>query len=212
MITHDREVTVLGIGNVVLYDTSRPDLAAFASKFPTTGQPLLFLWFPRSVLPRSVRDLWRMDTLSPSEADRLSALTLGVLTAALDNAVGNQSAGPPHTRQRALITRIHAFIEKNLGDTDLTPSTIATAHHISVRYLHKLFQQNGHAVAGWIRERRLEKCWHDLANPHLVTRPINTIAAQWGFTNSAHFSQAFRNAYGLSPRQFRQQCMAVRAD
>jgi AraC-like DNA-binding protein len=206
MIARDHAVTVLGIGAVVVYNTSRPDSEAFPSKL-ATGQPLLFLFFPRSVSPRSVRDLRRMDTAGPS----LSGLALGVQTSALDKPIDDQSAEPPHTRQRVLINRIYAFIEKNLGDTGLTPNTIAAAHHISVRYLHKLFQQNGHAVAGWIRERRLEKCRHDLADPSLVTRPINAIAAQWGLTNAAHFSQAFRNAYGLSPRQFRQQCMAVRA-
>ncbi|WP_371786766.1 AraC family transcriptional regulator [Streptosporangium subroseum] len=31
------------------------------------------------------------------------------------------------------------------------------------------------------------------------------MAARWGFTNLQHFSQIFRSAYGLSPRQFRQQ-------
>ncbi|MFI7132105.1 helix-turn-helix transcriptional regulator [Nonomuraea sp. NPDC050153] len=73
-------------------------------------------------------------------------------------------------------------------------------------------RQEGHTVAGWIRERRLDQCRHDLADPLLAARPINAIAARWGFTSAAHFSQAFRSAYGLSPRQFRQQCVAVNAD
>ncbi|HEU5023418.1 MAG TPA: AraC family transcriptional regulator [Spirillospora sp.] len=98
-----------------------------------------------------------------------------------------------------------------LGDADLTPSTIAAAHHISLRYLHRLFQQDGHTVAGWIRARRLERCHRDLADPGLAARPINAIAARWGFRSSAHFSQAFRSAYGLSPRQFRQECTTVHA-
>ncbi|WP_328616882.1 helix-turn-helix domain-containing protein [Amycolatopsis sp. NBC_00355] len=29
------------------------------------------------------------------------------------------------------------------------------------------------------------------------------IAARWGFAGAAHFSQAFRGAYGLSPSRFR---------
>jgi AraC-like DNA-binding protein len=58
--------------------------------------------------------------------------------------------------------------------------------------------------------RRLLLLWF-LADPRLAARPINATAARWGFTSHAHFSQAFRNAYGLSPRQFRQQCATVRA-
>ncbi|MET8142711.1 helix-turn-helix transcriptional regulator [Sphaerisporangium sp. NPDC005288] len=80
---------------------------------------------------------------------------------------------------------------------------IAAAHHISLRYLNKLFHAEGRTVAGWIRERRLEQCRRDLAEPLLAGYPINAIAARWGFTSPAHFSQAFRSAYGLSPRDFR---------
>jgi AraC-like DNA-binding protein len=85
-------------------------------------------------------------------------------------------------------------------------------HRTSLRYLHKLFHQEGHTVAGWVRQRRLDQCRRDLADPHLAARPINAIAARWGFTSPAHFIQAFRSAYGLSPRQFREQCAAARAD
>ncbi|MFG2004225.1 helix-turn-helix transcriptional regulator [Spirillospora sp. NPDC048911] len=146
-----------------------------------------------------------MDELSPADTARLSTLTLDVLTMALANGLEVQSAVPPHAKQRPLMTQIYAFIRDNLGDAQLTPGTIAAAHHISLRYLHKLFHAEGQTVGGWIRERRLEQCRRDLAEPLLASRPINAIAARWGFANPAHFSQAFRNAYGLSPSQYRRQ-------
>ncbi|WP_432423217.1 hypothetical protein [Streptomyces pseudovenezuelae] len=52
------------------------------------------------------------------------------------------------------MAQIQAFIRDNLGEPYLTPDAIAAAHHISPRYLHKLFQQHGHTVAGRLRERR----------------------------------------------------------
>jgi AraC-like DNA-binding protein len=122
-----------------------------------------------------------------------------------------ESAMAPDTRRCALLAQIHAYIRDNLGDVRLTPGAIATAHHISVRYLHKLFHAEGLTVAGLVRERRLEQCRHDLADPQLAACPINAIAARWGFTSPAHFSRAFRSAYGLSPRQFRQQCTTVQS-
>jgi AraC-like DNA-binding protein len=115
------------------------------------------------------------------------------------------SAAPPRTRGRALLDQVQAFIQANLGNAQLTPGAIAAAHHISLRYLHKLFHAEGHTVGGWVRERRLEQCRRDLADPCLAARPIHAIAARWGYTSPAHFSQAFRRAYGLSPRQFRRQ-------
>ncbi|MEU5960358.1 helix-turn-helix domain-containing protein [Micromonospora parva] len=236
MITQDGQRADFGVGDLILYDTSRPYQAEFTPDVPVSQ--LLLLRFPRSLLPLPRRELRRlsavripgaqgigalssqfllhlarhMDELSPLDAARLSTLTIDVLTAALANALDVQSAVPSHTRRRALIAQIHAFVRENLGDPRLTPDAIAAAQHISLRYLHKLFHEEGHTVAGWVRERRLEQCRRDLANPQLGARPIHAIAAQWGFTSPAHFSQAFRSAYGLSPRQFREQCSRVRAD
>ncbi|MEV5809800.1 helix-turn-helix domain-containing protein [Streptomyces parvulus] len=233
MMQNDRDAE-FGVGDLILFDTSRPYEAGFQKCFPVSR--LLLLRFPRSLLPLPSRDLRnlsatriagargvgaltsqfmlqlarRLDELSPHDADRLATLTLDVLTAALAEAVDGESRVPPHTRQRALMARLHAFIEENLGDARLTPEVIAAAHHISLRYLHKLFQQEGHTVAGRIRERRLEQCRRELADPLLTARPVNVIAARWGFTSAAHFSQVFRSAYGVPPRQYREQCGRVR--
>ncbi|NUW40196.1 helix-turn-helix domain-containing protein [Nonomuraea rhodomycinica] len=221
----------LRVGDLMLRDSSRPYLTTFGSRGPADGQ-VLSLQFPRSLLPLPERGLRALNSVpirgargmgalasqfllrlarhleefSPAEATRVSALTLDVLTAALAGALDARSAVPPSSRQRALLAQIHAFVEANLGDTDLTPAAIAAAHHISLRYLNKLFHAEGRTVAGWIRERRLQRCRRDLAEPQLAGYPINAIAARWGFTSPAHFSQAFRGAYGLSPREFRQQC------
>ncbi|MET8996010.1 helix-turn-helix domain-containing protein [Amycolatopsis sp. NPDC004169] len=139
----------------------------------------------------------------PAEVTRLSPLLFDALTEAL--------ARDPVSGELTLVARIQAFIAGNLGDPGLTPETIAAAHHISVRYLQKLFQQEGRTVAGWIRRRRLEQCRRDLADPRLAGRSITAIAARWGFASPAHFSHAFRGAYGVSPRQFRRR-KAVRTD
>ncbi|MBB5781087.1 helix-turn-helix domain-containing protein [Nonomuraea jabiensis] len=235
-VTQNGRHTDLGSGDLVLVDASRPYQVEHAAHIPVSQ--VMLLHFPRSLLPLPARDLRRlsavripgtqaigalssqfllqlarhMPDLSPSETSRLSTLTLDVLTLVLANALDAESGVPPHTRRRALTAQIHAFIQNHLGDPHLTPDAIAAAHHISLRYLHKLFQQEGHTVAGWIRERRLEQCRRDLADPRLATRPINAIAARWGFTSHAHFSQAFRSAYGLPPRQFREQSATVHSD
>ncbi|MFC5827363.1 hypothetical protein [Nonomuraea insulae] len=61
------------------------------------------------------------------------------VTAALASALDVPSALPPEIRRRGLPAQIHAFIRQNLGDARLTPDAIAAAHHISLRYPHKLF-------------------------------------------------------------------------
>jgi AraC-like DNA-binding protein len=82
---------------------------------------------------------------------------------------------------------------------------IAAAHHISLSYLHRIFQQRsqGETVAAWIRNRRLEGARRDLADPSLHGTPIHAIAARWGFPRASDFTRAFRAIHGQSPREFR---------
>jgi AraC-like DNA-binding protein len=84
----------------------------------------------------------------------------------------------------------------------------ATAHHISLRYLHKLFEGQPTTASGWIRQRRLERCRRDLLDPALGDRSVGAIAARWGLIDAAHFSRLFRAAYGLPPGEYRLAAMA----
>ncbi|MFF3910106.1 helix-turn-helix transcriptional regulator [Streptomyces sp. NPDC001848] len=98
-----------------------------------------------------------------------------------------------------MLTRIQRHIQENLMDPDLTPESIARAHHISVRYLHKLFQPGGTTVGTWIRQRRLDACRDELRRQR---RTVAAVAHRWGFTSPSHFSRLFRQTYGLTPREW----------
>ncbi|WP_228083499.1 helix-turn-helix domain-containing protein [Streptomyces profundus] len=104
---------------------------------------------------------------------------------------------------------MQSYIREHLGDSELTPRSVARAHHISLRYLHRLFHQHGLTVAAWIRQQRLEGCWRDLTDAAMFAHPIQAIAGRWGFTDSAHFSRAFRAAYGLPPSHLRRRAKTV---
>jgi AraC-like DNA-binding protein len=106
-------------------------------------------------------------------------------------------------RQVALLGEIKTFIDRNLGDPDLSPTTIAAAHHISVRYLHHLFRQDEQTVGGFVRERRLERCRADLTDPRLAGQSMSVIRAQWGFQDAAVFNRAFKKDYGITPGEYR---------
>jgi len=56
-----------------------------------------------------------------------------------------------------------------------------------------------------LRERRLQRTSAELSNPDEAHHSISEIAYRNGFSDSAHFSRAFRHRFGLSPREFRQQ-------
>jgi AraC-like DNA-binding protein len=134
---------------------------------------------------------------------RVGTATLDLLTVALAGRLDRGGELSPDIPQRALLVRIRAFIEDQLADSDLTPSAVATAHHVSLRYLYKLFEGEQKGVAGLIKERRLERCRRDLLDPSLQHMPVRAIAARWGMPNAAHFSHAFRAAYGVPPVEYR---------
>jgi AraC-like DNA-binding protein len=43
----------------------------------------------------------------------------------------------------------------------------------------------------------------DLLDPALAARPVSAIAARWGLVDPAHFSRAFRAAYGVPRLEYR---------
>lgn len=110
----------------------------------------------------------------------------------------------PHAADaaRGMLARVKAYVLRNLADPGLSPERIASANHISVRYLHKLFQSEGATVSRWIQAERLERCRRDLSLRPRTAPSVAAVAHRWGFVSSSHFSRAFRTAYAVSPREW----------
>ncbi|MEU8380137.1 helix-turn-helix domain-containing protein [Streptosporangium sp. NPDC048865] len=224
---HDRQA-VATPRDLLLYDSSHP-FHAHTTTDGTGNVEGMILQFPRALVSLPPDKLTRLTATRLSGAQgigallvnhltalarhssgyttadtaRLSTITVDLLAATCAHYLEAEAALPPQTHQQVLQARIHAFIQQHLGDGDLCAETIAAAHQISVRYLYKLFQEQGMSVAAWIRSRRLERCRRDLADPALASRPIHAIASRWGFVSNTHFSRIFRAAYGLSPADYR---------
>ncbi|WP_436758830.1 helix-turn-helix domain-containing protein [Streptosporangium sp. V21-05] len=139
----------------------------------------------------------------PQEGVRISLIILDLLATLLTQDLGTCSAMSPNDSRGLMVMRVQAFIERNLGDADLSPSMIASAHHISTRHLQRLFEEQNLSVARWIRQRQLERCRRDLADPLRDTLPVRAVAARWGFSSESHFNRAFRAAYGVPPAAYR---------
>lgn len=109
---------------------------------------------------------------------------------------------PPPSGHADLLDRILSYIDRHLTETP-PPAKIADVHHISVRFLHKLFRGHGLTVSDHVRRRRLERVRQDLANPALAHLPAYVVAGRWGFHEASHFSKLFKAEFGVSPRAFR---------
>src|SRR5205823_5058184 len=102
-----------------------------------------------------------------------------------------------------LLTRVRRYVLEHLTDPDLSPARIAHAHHISVRYLYKLWGQGELSLEQWIIGQRLERARSELARPEIGYRSIATIARICGFRDPSHFTRRFRAAYGMAPSEWR---------
>lgn len=219
--------TALQVGDLVVLDTSRPyrgDVHAVLG-----GWSHMTVQFPRKLMPlpektaqslvgvaingrrgmggvfaRWLTDLnRRADEFTPADIPTLASVTLDLLASVLARCADTEAALSPETRRNALRAQINTFVEQRLTDPAMTPQAIADAHHISLRHLQQLFAESDTSPAAWIRRRRLERCRVDLVNPSLKSRPIQAIAARWGFADPAHFSRLFRANYGMTPRDYR---------
>lgn len=193
-LPHTREVALFRIPFALL-DASAADLR----ELPRThlsgrnGLPSLVSQFLTALagMPRKER-LTGGRRLALNTADLVALLVGEVL----------QARGPETESTRArrdMRARIQRHIEDNLMNPDLSPDSIARAHHISVRYLHKLFQSGGTTVSAWIRRRRLDACRAELRGQR---RTVAAVAHSWGFASPSHFSRVFRQTYGLTPTQW----------
>ncbi|MGW9136943.1 helix-turn-helix domain-containing protein [Streptomyces sp. NPDC055681] len=134
--------------------------------------------------------------------DRLARNAVDLLAALVTGFVEREQADASGVGAQTL-SRIRAFIELHLPDPDLSPESIALAHHVSVRYLHKLFQSEGTTVSQLIRLRRLEACRYELGRSPRRRLAVAAVAHRWGFASASHFSRVFRAAYGMSPSEWR---------
>lgn len=210
-------------GDLTFVDLTRPTV------WRMSEMQVVSVSFPRTLLPLRRDDLGRLAAVTiPGDrgtgalisslalqlpghlrepgvehGTRLGTAVLDLLTAGIAARLDRDGAVPPETRQNALLVRIRAWIEEHLDEPGLAPADVAAAHHISLRYLHKLFATQESTVAGWIRSRRLEHCRRELVEPAQSMRPVSAIAARWGILNAAHFSRIFREAYGLAPAEYR---------
>lgn len=148
---------------------------------------------PGALVSVLARESARASEFREAEALRSAAAVIELIAVALEARLGDEQPAP----DEQLRNRIAGYIEARLADTDLSPPGIAAAHHISVRRLHKLFEDQPFTVAALIRRRRLERCRAELTGGG---RTVTAVAARWGFADPTHFSKLFKTTYGYNAR------------
>ncbi|SJN41642.1 Transcriptional regulator, AraC family [Microbacterium esteraromaticum] len=224
VISQDDRDAALAPGDFAIYDTTRPYMLDFDESFEmfVVMFPAELLRFDRGTLATLTasrfsgrRGLGAVTSRFLGEISRqldaeplsgglpLSDAVFDLLSATFAERLGPTVRGDEQARRRALTMQVESYMASRLGDPNLTVASVADAHHVSVRYLQKLFEQQHETVSGWIRHRRLEQARRDLGNPALAGRSVASIGTSWGFMDAAGFARAFRGEFGFTPSEFR---------
>lgn len=223
-VTQDGRETLIRPGEFAIYDTTRPYELRFEQAFTQT-----ILQVPREMLRRRLagtesltaiafggdRPLQKLahdfvyqlcqsaDRIEPEHGIRLSEQAVDLVAMAMSERLeGRPLASSTH--RSALLYRLKAHVRAHLADPHLSLATTAAALGISPRYVNDLLSDENTSFQRHLLAERLAHCERDLSSPKLAHRHVGEIAFAWGFNDLSHFGRAFREQYGMSPRDWRQ--------
>jgi AraC-like DNA-binding protein len=221
-LIQDNREALLRPGDLAIYDTNRPYTLTFEEEarmmvmmFPCDALSLPADYVGQLAAVRMagstglsgmvgqfIRQLSEnLEVLSGPSGSRLAANALDLVSTMLH---AEMDITPDRMKPQALLAvSVREYIEANLSDPLLSPASIAAAHFISTRHLHNVFHESGTTVASWIRSQRLEGARRELRDPLHAGKSVSAVAARWGFLDAAHFSRTFRDAFGVSPSDWR---------
>jgi AraC-like DNA-binding protein len=108
--------------------------------------------------------------------------------------------------QAAVMGQVRRYVEANLHEGDLTPSSVVEALHLKRSTIYRWFEHEG-GLGAYIRNRRLRAATDELVRyPHLT---VTEIAYGLGFNSTADFSRAFRRAFEMSPLEMRARALVL---
>lgn len=104
---------------------------------------------------------------------------------------------------RKFVSNFSAIVEQHIDNPQLGVSNICEEIGLSKGQLYrKVKALLGYSVNDYINRVRMKKASHLLSTEDC---PIADIAFKVGFTTSAYFSTAFKNHFGITPSEFRDQ-------
>ena len=141
-----------------------------------------------------------LGTLASDEAPEVIEPTLLLIASALNGSTASVENGTTGVALQ-LLAQARREIERNLH-RNLTADTLCASLNMSRSTLYRLFAPIG-GVRSYIQERRLRRSTEALLSHKANSMRICDIAYACGFASEAHYSRAFRQRYGMSPRDAR---------
>lgn len=107
------------------------------------------------------------------------------------------------SKQKPLFSQICDYIHGHLED-DLTLDFLAKHFYVSKYYIAHIFKENmGVSTHQYILKGRI----HASKGSILSGMPLQEVSQYYGFSNYSTYFRAFKNEFGISPREFRDSCI-----
>ncbi|MFC3902107.1 transcriptional regulator, AraC family [Acinetobacter marinus] len=155
-----------------------------------------------TLLVTMIQSTWETEELEDVFGDRVLITLLHLLRTAFEaNEPSSIQAVQQYKFDKLALAK--EFILANLVDSELNVEKISQQLHISARTLSRLFARENTTVMRWLWQQRLNACHRALLMK--TNLPISKIAYDYGFSNLSHFNKLFKEEYGITPSDLRQQ-------
>jgi AraC-like DNA-binding protein len=122
-----------------------------------------------------------------------------VLGATRDAAHAADTGGVSAARIRA----VKQEVVRRAADGDFTLADVSAQFRLTTRYVQMLFEREGTTFTEFLREQRLDHAYRMLLTRRFDDLKISNIAFDSGFADISYFNRAFRDRYGTTPSEVR---------
>ncbi|SQF99027.1 transcriptional regulator, AraC family [Paucimonas lemoignei] len=119
----------------------------------------------------------------------------------IDAMLGSAGGQATSRSTEVVLLRARRYIYSRLSHCELDTAAIAAAAHVSVKHLQRLFRSQDTTVMRHVWHVRLQHARHLLTSSQSLRPSVQDVAWRCGFATAAHFSRAYREAFGICPSQ-----------
>lgn len=173
--------------------------AELVEQLTITAQTPVFNSTASVELADCVNHVLAIKKMTPAENLRALSQLFRFLSYIADATVSDFASATPHHNH--YVEQATRYIQDHPATVSV--STLAKAVNLNRSYLTNLFRENlGMTPSEYIRNFRVTKGRHLLESS---TLRIDQVADRCGYQHTKSFTRSFKQAYGVSPRKYRQQ-------
>lgn len=212
---------IMGPGDLLLWNPGSP--ASFRCTSSSLGQTIVF---PRDMVERRLGDRNLIGNVCPNGQDPRTALLkshIHQIVSLPDNFDGRFSnhlleltleliflcssdlcePRGKSPKSKKLFDRINLEIQSNLCEKDLCIAKISEVIGISVKNIQTVISSHGTTFREMVIRERLNRAAKFLRSPASKGRSMAELGCSLGFYDGAHFSNAFKRCFNMSPTKFK---------